>query len=202
LYVPLTPCASEKKDFDVLSKIVHIHELDEYTNELKLRDNSGATWYTLALKLKFPHIRSGDVVRIRSATVDETATTKKVLNLSHYSNILTFIQGAKITKDIKAKVHDEHEKPAGKGKNQAAAVVLTEIDKKHQGLRNTPLSELFHEADSDPELAKETTFRTTFTIQKIEPADVKEWTKAYDKKTKKATSVKGSKNAAGLIYQV
>lgn len=50
---------------------------------------------------------------------------------------------------------------------------------------------MFHEADSDPELGKETTFRTTFTVTKIEPADVKEWSKAYDKKTKKATSLKG-----------
>jgi len=64
---------------------------------------------------------------------------------------------------------------------------------------------LFHQADSDPELAKETTFRTTFSVQKIEPADVKEWAKAYDKKTKKATSLKGTaatKAAGNLIYQV
>jgi len=115
LFVPLNKVHTEKGgDFDVLAKIVHIHELDEYTNELKLKDNTGVAWYTLALKLKFPSIRSGDVVRIRSATVDETATTKKVLNLSHYSNILTFISSAKVTKDIKAKVHDDHEKP-GKG---------------------------------------------------------------------------------------
>ncbi len=52
--------------------------MDEYTNELRLRDQSGASWHTLALKLKFPGLRSGDVVRIRSATVDETSS-KKVL---------------------------------------------------------------------------------------------------------------------------
>ena len=49
-------------------------------------------------------------MRIRSATVDETATTKKVLNLSHYSNILTFLSGSKVAKELKSKVHDEHEK--------------------------------------------------------------------------------------------
>ncbi len=32
------------------------------------------------------------------------------------------------------------------------AVVLTEVDKKYANLPNTPLSELFHHADSDPEL--------------------------------------------------
>jgi len=64
---------------------------------------------------------------------------------------------------------------------------------------------LFHQADNDPELAKETTFRTTFTVVKVESSDVKEWSKAYDKKTKKATSLKGSsasKAGGNLIYQV
>ncbi len=40
MYVPLSKAASEKADFDVVAKITHIHELDEYTNELKLRDSS------------------------------------------------------------------------------------------------------------------------------------------------------------------
>ena len=41
MYVPLNKVQSEQGDFDVLAKIVHIHELDEYTNELKLKDASG-----------------------------------------------------------------------------------------------------------------------------------------------------------------
>jgi hypothetical protein len=32
------------------------------------------------------------------------------------------------------------------------AVTLTEVDKKHANLNNTSLTELFHHADSDPEL--------------------------------------------------
>ena len=89
----------------------------------------------MALKLKFPNIRTDDVVRIRSATVDETATTKRVLNLSHYSNILTFPAGAKLVKDLKNKVHDEAEKGAGKkGGIQSTAVVVSEVDKKWANL--------------------------------------------------------------------
>lgn len=155
------------------------------------------------MKLKFPHLRSGDVVRIRSATVDETSASKKVLNLSHYSNILTFLSNSKLAKELKAKVSDDKQEKTTKGKVQMNAVVVSEVDKKHQHLANTPLSELFHQADSDPELAKENTFRTTFSVQKIEPSDVKEWTKAYDKKTHKATSLKGSaagKAGGNLIY--
>jgi len=145
----------------VVAKIIHIHELDEYTNELKLRDASGQTWYTLALKLKFPTLRSGDAVRIRSATADETSTHKKVLNLSHYSNILTFVSTSKLAKEVKSKVHeDKADKAALKAAVNMNAVVLTEIDKKHQHLANTPISELFHQADSDPEIANKNTFRT------------------------------------------
>jgi len=137
--------------------------MDEYTNELRLRDQSGSTWHTLALKLKFPHLRSGDVVRVRSATVDDTSA-KKVLILSHYSNIMTFIASSKLAKDIKSKVHDEKtpDKAAIKKGVSMNAVVLTEIDKKYANLQSTPLSELFHHADSDPELQNKSTFRTSF----------------------------------------
>jgi Telomeric single stranded DNA binding POT1/CDC13 len=207
MYVALNKVSNEKGDFDCLAKIAHIHELDEYTNELRLRDASGQTYYTLALKLKFPNLHQNDIVRVRSATVDETSTHKKVLNLSHYSNILTLPSHSKLAKELKGKITDEKagDKAALKQKVQYNAVVLTEVDKKHQHLANTPLNELFHSADSDPELSKESTFRTTFSVVKIEPVDVKEWTKAYDKKTKKATSLKGTstgKAAGNLIYQV
>jgi dsRNA-specific ribonuclease len=156
----------------------------------------------LALKLKFPNLRSGDAVRIRSAIVDETSTNKKVLNLSHYSNIMNFPSLLKLGKEIKSKVGDEKhpDKGALKDKLNMNAVVLTEVDKKHANLPHTSLAELFHHSDTDPELSNKNTFRTTFTISKIEPSDVKEWVKSYDKKTKKATSLKGAKAAGSNIF--
>jgi hypothetical protein len=91
----LKKASKQANDFDVVAKVLQVFELDEYTNELKLRDQSGETFYTLALKLKFPHIRHGSVVRIRSATYDETSS-KRVLVLQHYSNIMTFISSSKL----------------------------------------------------------------------------------------------------------
>lgn len=89
----------------------------------------------MALKLKFPHLRSGDVVRIRSATYDETSTHKRVLLLSHYSNIMTFVSSSKLAKEIKAKVTDEKaDKKELKQDVLMNATVLTEVDKKHAGL--------------------------------------------------------------------
>lgn len=41
MYVPLNKAGSSKGDFDVVAKILNVHELDEYTNELKIKDASG-----------------------------------------------------------------------------------------------------------------------------------------------------------------
>jgi hypothetical protein len=41
MYVPLNKASTQKEDFDVTAKILNIFDKDEYTNELKLRDNSG-----------------------------------------------------------------------------------------------------------------------------------------------------------------
>jgi len=65
--VTLKAASKQTTQFDVCAKILNVFDLDQYTNELKLRDNSGETYYTLALKVKFPHLRSGQSIRIRSA---------------------------------------------------------------------------------------------------------------------------------------
>ena len=202
MFTDLKGVQKEKADFDVVAKITHIHEMDEYTNELRLRDGAGISWYTLALKLKFPTIKAGDVVRIRSALVDETSH-KKVLVLSHYSNILTFISTSKLAKELKSKVHDEKAPDRAHIKKGISmnSVVLTEIDKKYASLQNTALNELFHHVDQDPELQNKNTFRTTFQVVKVEPSDVKEWCKSYDKKSKTTSSFKGAKGGSP-IFQV
>ena len=50
---------SAAKDFDVVAKIISIFDLDEFTNELRIADANGDSWYVLALKLKFPTLRAG-----------------------------------------------------------------------------------------------------------------------------------------------
>jgi hypothetical protein len=103
---PLNRASKASGDFDVVAKVLQVFELDDYTNELKLRDQSNETFYTLALKLKFPHVRAGSVVRIRSATYDETSKQKKVLILQHYSNIMTLISSSKLAATV-SKVANE-----------------------------------------------------------------------------------------------
>ncbi len=197
----LANASKKKTDFDLLCKILQVLEKDEYTNELKLRDASGAVAYCQALKMKFPHLKAGDAVRIRSALFDETASSKKVVNLSHYSNIMTFPSYSKLAKSVKDSVKDDKaaDKTALKSNLMMNPVVLTEVDKKWSDLHYTTLHDLFHN-EGDAEIAGKTTFRTQFYVSKIESADTKEWSKSYDKKSKKATSFKGSKAGGNACW--
>jgi hypothetical protein len=75
-------------------------------------------------------------------------------------------------------------------------VILTEVDKKHQNLQTTSLHDLFHSPDNST-----STFRTCFYVTRVEPGSTQEAVRAYDRKTRKTTSAKGSKGS-DLIYQV
>jgi hypothetical protein len=195
LYRPLSEAKKATGDFDVVAKILSIHEMDEYTNELKLSDGGGA-WFTLALKLKFPHLRAGQVVRIRSATYDETSAAKNVLALSHLSNIMTFVSSSKLASGLK--VTDDWKSDAAELNKEVPshAILLSEVDKKHADMPVTSLYDLFHKESS----LSGSTFRTTFSVVKVE-GDVHDMTRVYDKKTKKSSSAKGA-TAGELMWQV
>jgi len=198
MYRPLNKAKSANSDFDVVARIVRIHEMDEYTNELCLRDGSGESWHTLALKLKFPHLRAGQVVRIRSASNDVTSTHKRVLALSHYSNIMSFISGSRLESSMSGVKADK----ADDMKALAAAVPMTAVHvssvaAKHANLPVTSLHDLFHNADS----LKGDTFRTCFSVIRVNPGNHAEMVKCYDAKSKKASSCKGQK-CATCIWQV
>ena len=196
MFTPLKAAKSQKADFDCVAKICNIHEMDAYTNELKLRDASGSTWYTLALRLKFPHLKTGQAVRIRSATWDETSAGKQVLTLQHYSNIMTFISSSRLATNV-AKVQDD----ANADKAELAkavpsvAITMSDIDRKWANLPSTPLEELF-----GGKVAGET-FRTSFCVCRVEPGDIRDAVKVYDRKAKKVTSAKGAKGGE-LVWNV
>lgn len=196
--VSLKDASKKSGDFDVVAKITQMFELDDYTNEVKLRDMSGTTYYVLALKVKFPHLKTGAVVKIRSATYDTTSGDKNCLILQHYSNIMTFIASSKKASDVSSKVSDDrsNETKALKSSVAMTPVVLTEVSSKYANLPVTSLHDLFHSAESST-----TTFRTCFYVTKVEPGSAADAVKVYDKKTKKTSSAKGAKGG-DLIYQV
>jgi len=198
LYQPLKGAKKSERDFDVVAKIQSIFEMDEFTNELKIADATGDSWYVLALKLKFPILRAGQVIRIRSATYDETSSHKQVLNLQHYSNIMTFVGSSRLAKNLAAKVGDDWKADADELKKAVPmhAVVLSEVDKKWATTASTSLSDLFHHDSS----LSGNSFRTTFSVVKVE-GPVAEMVRVYNKSTKKSSSAKGAKGA-DLIWQV
>lgn len=194
----LSTAKSATGDFDVSAKIVSIFEMDEYTNELKLRDASGATYYTLAIKLKFPHLRAGQVVRIRSAQYEATSASKNVLSLSHYSNIQTYISSSKLHSSL-GRIQDDWsgEKAALNSTSPNVVVTYSQVQAKHSNLPVVSLHDLFHNADN----LHGNTFRTFFTVTRVDPADHHEAVKSYDRKTKKASSTKGAKGG-DLVWNV
>ena len=196
MYKALNTAKKQSADFDVVAKIVGIHEMDAYTNELRLKDASGSVWYTLALKLKFPHLRTGQAVRVRSATWDETSTNKQVLALSHYSNILTFISSSRLAASV-GKVQDDWaaDKAALASATPPHAVTISQVASKWAGLKSTNLEELFTSKTLQGD-----TFRTSFCVTRVEPGQSAEACKVWDKKGKKASSAKGAKGE--LIWHV
>lgn len=197
-FVSMKQARNDDKDFDVVVKILNIFEMDEFTNELKIADATGDNWYVLALKLKFPNLRAGHVIRIRSALIDETSNTKQVINLQHYSNIMTFVGSSKMAKNVAAKVNDDMKADAAE-LNKAVpshAIVLSDVDKKWSNLATSSLNDLFHQ---DGALSGNN-FRTCFNVVKVEGA-VQDMCRVYNKASKKVTSAKGSKDS-NLIWNV
>ena len=188
MWTPLKNAKSEKADFDCVAKIVGMHEMDAYTNELKLRDASGSTWYTLALKLKFPHLRTGQAVRIRSAAWDETTQNKQVLALSHFSNIMTFISSSRLAGAVSKVQEDSAADKAELAKaTSMAAVTVSDIDRKWASLPVSSLEEIFSGKVSGD------TFRVRVSCVNVQPGDAKDACKIWDKKSKKVASAKGAK---------
>lgn len=167
---------------------------------MKLRDLSGDIYYTLALKLKFPHVKEGSVVRIRSASFDETSLNKKVLVLQHYSNIMTFISSSKQAANLSkvANCTGAEKKALASKDPSMLPVVLTEVDKKHSGLGRSSLKDLFESPD-----LRQSTFRTCFYVTRVEPGNAAEAVQVYNKSTKKTTSTKSGKgDPKDLVYKV
>jgi len=195
MYRTLNKVKGAREDFDVCAKITQIHEFDEYTNELRLTDSSGDSWFTLATKLKFPHLKSGQAVRIRSVTYDESSSNKQMLSQSHYSNIMTFVSGSRLAGALSKVSHNNKAENAALKSSDASshAMVLSEVSSKFANMQHTSLRDLFHRDPSG------TTFRVQLQVLAVQPGDVREMVKVLN--NGKAASAKGSKGG-NLFWEV
>lgn len=193
----MSAAKDDHKDFDAVAKVLSSHEMDPYTWELRVSDGTSQPWYVLALKLKFPNVRAGQVIYIRSATAD--ATSKNVLALAPHSNILSLPATSKLAKAVAGKCGDTwaaDQKELAKDVPQHA-IVVSEVDKKHAGVATTSLHDLFHNESS----LSGNTHRVTLNVVKVE-GDAKDACKIWDKKIQEGCFRQGCQGWRSLLVGV
>lgn len=111
---------------------------------------------------------------------------------------MSFVGSSKLARTMGSKVNDDWKQDQAELAKDVPshAIILSEVDKKHAGLKHTSLNDLFHQEGS----LSGNTFRTTFSVVKVEGATA-ELVQNYNKTTKKAGSAKGSKGG-DLIWHV
>ena len=109
---------------------------------------------------------------------------------------MTFVSQSKLASSV-ASVQDnvaadkaELAKPV-----PSVAINLSDIDRKWANTQSTSLEELFSGRIQGD------TFRTSFCVTRVEPGDLKEAVKVYDRKAKKVSSAKGAKGG-DLVWNV
>ena len=74
-------------------------------------------------------------------------------------------------------------------------MTISEIDRKWANLASTSIEELFSGK------ANAETFRTSFCVTRVEPGDIRDACKVFDRKTKKVSTAKGAKGGE-LVWNV
>ena len=86
------------KDIDLLVKVLKVHEKDEQTVELRIKDMTSSLYFLNLPKLRFGgilNIRAGEIIRVRSVIPDLTSR-RNVIPHKSTTNILKFLPSAKI----------------------------------------------------------------------------------------------------------
>jgi len=167
----------DQKDFDLLARITEIKDHDQYSNSVTFNDTTSQTWTANLFKRKFPHLNTGDVLRIKSCSAKEDNT----LVLSSHSNILKFFSFSKVEKDLKKSISAEvHIKKCMTKLTNAA----------HNKMEITPLRKLFFNPKKTEKL-----FRSHFCVLKVDSKSFEDYVEAWD--GKKWHSIKKGKAPAG-----
>lgn len=75
-------------------------QLDQYTLEIRVIDESSQIWHAQILKNKFKHLREGQYVRIRQATLQNHRNYHRVFGLKAISNIMILPEPCKIAGEM------------------------------------------------------------------------------------------------------
>lgn len=61
---------SSNPEFDILVKILKVHEKDDFNLEMRIKDITNELWFIIVPKLKFGKLKENDIVRIRSVQMN------------------------------------------------------------------------------------------------------------------------------------
>jgi len=108
-YTPLRDVRNitEKRDIDLLVKIMRVFDKDEMSFEVKIKDLSGdSSWVMTVNKLKYTEFNPGEIYRIRSVIAERT-TERNVITCKSTTNILRFSKNALIYRELDIDIKDD-----------------------------------------------------------------------------------------------
>lgn len=65
--------SAERNDFDLLVKVLKVIQKDDHNYQVRVKDVSKEAWTMTVSSLRYPILKEGDIIRIRSASVDMEA---------------------------------------------------------------------------------------------------------------------------------
>lgn len=110
-YTPLRDVRNitEKRDIDLLVKIMRVSDKDESNFEIKIKDLSGdSSWIMYVNKLRFTEFNPGDIYRIRSVLAERT-TERNIITCKTTTNILRFSRSSLIYRELLVDVKEDIE---------------------------------------------------------------------------------------------
>lgn len=209
MYTLLNCAADEEGDFNVLARVTQIVDRDHYTEDIRLKDASKATWFLTVSKRKFPRLYEGSVVKIRSVSVDTETERERCLQLAPHSNIMTFVPFSKINKEMMHEISmnpDKVDKELFKKPILTEPVLATRTFGEYAKLPLTTLDEMFDSvANSKVSKAgssESEVFRTRFYVVKMIPNKVEDFVENYIPKSTKRTPSMKVKTKGQPVYKI
>lgn len=141
--------SAERNDFDLLVKVLKVIQKDDYNYQVRVKDISKDAYTMTVSSLRYPILKEGDIIRIRSASVD-IESEDNILVLKNHSNILKFIPTAKIIKKMTEDIPEDSEKEKflQDGGFPRNAVILSEVESKYKDLDISKIADIDFEEDS------------------------------------------------------
>lgn len=132
-------------------------------------------WFMTIPKLKFPNIKQGEIVRIRSVEVNLTSM-RNVISVKPSTNILRFHPDSKIVQEMSGKIEDETDADKmlldDNSEVIMSPVIFTEIksDLSVERMQLFKLNDLFLDYDKIPQdLREKNTFKVRFYVLRVDP---------------------------------